>query len=1089
MFKKASIIKRMKVLRLLFGQILLVILTFALMVFASYSFSNNVWFLAALGLILAAVLSAGLILIHIARTKLEEKTFSIIQEKNALINLGNILDGLNALICVMDPETDELLFINQKMKDIFSIKENWKGKKCYKTFRKIEQRCDFCPYARLNSTPPDKDVIWERKELNGTYRAYSRYIRWLDGKKVHLQYAVDITDLRKTQDELVNQNIRLNLLIKGLNVALWDYLVNPEAEDLLSGENEIWWSSEFRQILGFTDGNDFPNKIGAWFNQVHPDYLENAINDVKKHFNDPTGKTPYDSVYLIKVKSGQYRWFRAFGTTLRDSENRPLRTVGAIEDITERKEAEREIAEKTELNQIMFNSAPVGLTMFDKNFRFVDCNENVLKIYGITREYYKDFFGSKAHSPEYQRDGSNSMEKAMNIINRLMNGENMKVEWIHLTPDGEPLPVELAMTRIKQGDKYLGLGYIYDMREQYKLKDEIEIALHKAESANRAKSAFLANMSHEIRTPMNAILGITEIQLRNENLSPEMEEGLEKVYESGNLLLNIINDILDLSKVEAGKLEIVQVKYAIPSLINDTVQMNRLHYGSKPIELHIDVDINTPLNLYGDELRLKQILINILSNAYKYTDKGEIKMSVCFERSNNMTEDDVILIFRISDTGQGMTEEQVEMLFNEYTRFNLEINRTTAGTGLGMTITKHLVDLMGGELIVESVINKGSVFTIRVPQKRVDDLVCGSELALKMKDIRFQSSAMLKKNRVLREYMPYGSVLVVDDVESNIYVTSGMLLPYGLKIDTAKSGFEAINKIKTGSNYDVIFMDHMMPKMDGIEAAKIIRSMGFKKYIIALTANALVGQAEKFMNNGFDGFISKPIDSRELNQLLNEFIRNKKSCEVVKTARLEQQESLYKENKIQKHELGKFFLLDAENAVSVLENICSKLNNTGDINDDVFDTYEITVHGMKSALANIDEEELSSFAFKLEQASLDKNITFMLEKTQEFVDALKMWIERYKLTDKENNNNAGIPQIGDISEEDMVYLKETLLSIKTACETLNKNEAKAALNNLMQKSWPEQITGILDEIDLHLLHSASKKVTATIEKNANIYNN
>ncbi|MCL2035417.1 MAG: PAS domain S-box protein, partial [Oscillospiraceae bacterium] len=649
-----------------------------------------------------------------------------IAEKNALINLSNTLNGLDSMISVTDPDTDELLFMNDTMKRIFRIEGDYTGQKCHETLWNFDKRCAFCPCDRLDVNPDDV-VIWE--EMHGTssriYRSYSRYIDWPGKKKVHLQNAIDITDLKQTQNDLANQNLRLNLLVSSMNVGLWDRFIDLSAE-FADGETEIWWSCEFRKLLGFSDENDFPNKISSWLDRVHPDDLSNTIAIMEAHLGDKTGKTPYDVINRMRLKNGQYRWFRSFGTTLRDDEGNPLRVAGATEDITERIEAEREIAEKNELNQIMFNNAPVGLTVYGENNKFIDCNENVLKMFGATKEFYSVFFGSKVFSPEYQPDGSKSIEKAYDIIKRVMNGEIIKTEWLHSTPTGDPLPVELTMTRVKQGDEYVGLSYVYDMRKQNKLKEELKSALYKAEIANKAKSAFLANMSHEIRTPMNAILGITEMQLQNEALLPQTEEALGKIYESGNLLLNIINDILDLSKIEAGKLEVLPVKYDIPSLINDVVQLTSLRYESKPLKFNLELDKDTPINLIGDELRIKQVLNNILSNAFKYTEKGTVSLSVFPEAEKDGGK--VVIVFRIGDTGQGMTPEQLGTLFDEYTRFNIEANRTTIGTGLGMGITKRLLDLMDGEIFVESEVGKGSVFTVRIPQKRVDQAVCGPEI-------------------------------------------------------------------------------------------------------------------------------------------------------------------------------------------------------------------------------------------------------------------------------------------------------------------------------------------------------------------------
>ncbi|MCL2184179.1 MAG: ATP-binding protein [Chitinispirillia bacterium] len=600
-----------------------------------------------------------------------------------------------------------------------------------------------------------------------------------------------------------------------------------------------------------------------------------------------------------------------------------------------------------------------------------------------------------------------------------------------------------------------------------------------AEQSSRYKSAFLANMSHEIRTPMNAILGIAEIQLRDANLTAESEDAFRKIYESGDLLINIINDILDLSKIEAGKLELIPVKYDIPSLINDTAQLNRLRYESKPITFTIEVDENSPLELLGDELRIKQVLNNVLSNAFKYTDEGRIELTVYCEPEGG-SEDDVTIVFNVSDTGQGMTEDQIDTLFDEYTRFNAGANRSTIGAGLGMSITSRLVSLMDGRIIVKSEPNKGTVFTVRIPQKRASSAVCGADLTDKLRNFRFQSMAVTKRTQFLREYMPYGRVMVVDDVESNVYVAKGMLVPYGLGVDTCSSGYEAIEKIKGGNEYDVIFMDHMMPKMDGIEATKIIRGMGYKRPIVALTANALIGRAEMFMRNGFDGFVSKPIDSRELNAVLNEFIRNRQPADVVETARRVQRETglgsaipaVRDTDTETSNELKASFVRDAQHAVNVLEKMCAKKIDA--LSDNETAEYTTTVHGMKSALANIGEKDLAFSALTLEQAGKDKNYPLMSSGTPAFIEALQILIKKTRPAQEAPD--------GTISGEDLAWLNERLLEVKNACGVFDTKTANAALDDLKRKIWPHRVKEALDNIAAHLLHSSFDEAAEAARK-------
>ena len=624
--------------------------------------------------------------------------------------------------------------------------------------------------------------------------------------------------------------------------------------------------------------------------------------------------------------------------------------------------------------------------------------------------------------------------------------------------------------------------------------NELVKAKEQAEQSSRSKNIFLSQMSHEVRTPMNAILGIAEIQLRDETLRQSTQEAFGLIYESGDLLLNIINNVLDLSKIESGKLELVPVIYNIPSLINDTAQLNQMHYDSKPIDFSIHVDGNTPYELNGDELRIKQVLNNILSNAFKYTDEGKIEFAVSAE---SVQDDTAMIVFRISDTGQGMTNNQLGRLFDDYSRFNLYTNRSVVGVGLGMSITKRLVDLMNGSIIVQSDPGKGSVFTVRIPQKRIGTAVCGTQPAEKLQYFRFQSTAITKKVQFIREYMPYGSVLVVDDVESNIYVIKGMLLPYGLQIDTAASGFEAIKKIKDGNVYDIVFMDHMMPKMDGIETTKNLRAMGFTRSIVALTA--LAGRAEMFLENGFDRFIAKPIDSRELNSILNELIRNKQPAKVIEAARREIENSRPAPDvpltAVRKaavsDELSGAVIRDIESAIAVLEALLPGANAAGGAfrSEADLSLFSTTVHGIKSAFANIGETQLSNAALKLEEAALQtaalpvaalqvaasngETSTLSME-IPVFMDSLRSFMEKMKRPEADNN--------AELSPGDAVFLRNKLEEIKSACEKLFLKDAKAAIAELKQKELPQDINIIISEISLHLVRGEYAQVVSAADK-------
>ena len=601
----------------------------------------------------------------------------------------------------------------------------------------------------------------------------------------------------------------------------------------------------------------------------------------------------------------------------------------------------------------------------------------------------------------------------------------------------------------------------------------------KIDKRTEQKSNFLATMSHEIRTPLNAILGMTEIQMQNRTHPPVTIDAFMKINNSGKLLLNIINDILDLSKIETGKLELVPVKYEVASLVNDIVQLNYIRYESKSIEFNIEIDENTPSILVGDELRIKQILNNLVSNAFKYTDKGSVTLSVsaeCIGRGGGAVI--VTLIFQIKDTGQGMTQEQINKLFDDYTRFNLEANRTTAGAGLGMTITRNLIELMFGKINVKSAPGEGTTVNIRLPQK-TDGIgirgIIGNEMSESFRQFKI-TNAIKAKSKFEYEYMPYGRILIVDDVETNLYVAKGLISPYGLEIDLATSGFDALNKIKEGIIYDVIFMDHMMPKMDGIETTRLIRETGYTSPVVALTANAITGQADMFLKNGFDDFISKPIDIRYLNVLLNRLIRDKQPKEVIEAAHkekaeLEQKGGINRNHQDIDFQLAEIFARDAEKAIKVIENCMkTKLDDVNDIH-----MYIINVHAMKSALANIGETELSAAALKLEQAGRENNIKLIKSDTNNFLETLNKVVGKIK---QKYVKNVAIED----TEESLALLHEKLKIIKEACETFDKKTAKNTTSELKEKTWSHNTNKLLDSIAEHLLHSEFEEAAALAEK-------
>jgi signal transduction histidine kinase/AmiR/NasT family two-component response regulator len=506
-------------------------------------------------------------------------------------------------------------------------------------------------------------------------------------------------------------------------------------------------------------------------------------------------------------------------------------------------------------------------------------------------------------------------------------------------------------------------------------------AREEALNSTRAKSAFLARMSHEIRTPLNAILGLSEVELQS-HPAGRTRLNLEKIHGSGSHLLEIVNDILDISKIESGNFEILPGEYEFPLLVGDVIQLNILRIGMKPVEFKLELDETIPVKLYGDELRLKQILNNLLSNAFKYTEEGEVCLRIDWERRG----DTARLTFTVEDTGRGIKREDLRKLFSEYTQIDAAANRRIEGTGLGLSIARGLVEIMGGTITVESEYGRGSVFRLCLPQGIVDETPLGAAGAEKLRSFHFMGGRQRNRGNLIHSWMPYGRVLVVDDIPTNLDVMAGLLMPYGLKVDTALSGREAVEALRKGEGrYDLVFMDHMMPEMDGVEAVRIIRKeLGAAVPVVVLTANAIAGNRELFLESGFNDFISKPIDIKQLDGILKQWIRDKQSAETLAEAG----EQAAGRGEHTPSDAGGWLLarpvagLDFSAALALYDGelyipiLRSFVNHTPPLlekmelpSEESLGDYTVKVHGLKGACTAVCAGEAAALAGELERAS------------------------------------------------------------------------------------------------------------------------
>jgi len=860
-----------------------------------------------------------------------------------------------------------------------------------------------------------------------------------------------------------------------------------------------------------------------------------------------------------------------------DNKHKPIGILGTGVNLSEFVNAVyKNYTNKAEL--YFFNAA--GEITGAKNIELVTTKKN------INKELNKAGFDIVAHAKSLE---SNEMQTLDTKLGRVAIGTIPLLGWysVALMPDSLSdyktnmtglfiaMMVVMAITFVIFNIFISGL-----LKPLHKTMEDLK-------AASKAKSDFLAKMSHEIRTPMNAITGMAELALR-ENIPNSAREHIITIKQAGNNLLSLINDLLDFSKIESGKLEIIPGNYQFSSLIHDVVSIIKMRVVDSNISFVVNIDCNVPNSLFGDETRIRQILLNVLSNAVKYTKKGFVSFSV----SGKITEDTAFLTIDVTDSGNGIKQEDLAKLFGEFVQIDMASHRGVEGTGLGLVITKKLVNAMGGDINVQSEYGQGSTFTITLSQKicspeplaaienpeeksvlvyeknkiyadsiayTVDNLgvVCHRvendyELREKLqaKDYTFlfvsysllvNAKAIIKELKskteivVLTEFgnvpsginldilvmpvhtisvanilngvsdrfsyssnenitvvqfsAPKARILIVDDIGTNLKVAEGLMLPYKMKMDLCMSGAEAINAV-TRNLYDLVFMDHMMPEMDGIEATKIIREMASKNPhyanlpIIALTANAVSGTKEMFLANGFNDFLSKPIDTIKLNAILAKWLPKEKQEKLITDAKIiDASDSDFEVPEIEIEGLdvkkgiamtgGTFenyartlaaFHKDGLQKIGEIKK-CLKTNN--------YSLYTTYVHALKSASASLGAHDLSEQAKELETAGKQENSEFIDSNNPQFLMSLEIILNH--ISDALNSLKKEETYV------DFDVLKSRLCKLKEALDALDFGAIDEISSNLQKFAQAPKIGETVESILQNIIVGKYEEAVAAID--------
>ncbi|PKQ61822.1 hypothetical protein BZG02_14440 [Labilibaculum filiforme] len=686
-------------------------------------------------------------------------------------------------------------------------------------------------------------------------------------KAVNEAYTDYDTDLKQHENILETCSVELFTLNKELQKTLQNKTeevkeTSSRMETIVNSISEIIFQTTFSgewlylnvawtKITGFT----IDKSIGVnAFEFIHPDDIKSCLLKLRTLIEGESNFCFIEG--RILTNSGSYKWCEATIRLAKERDGIKSGFTGTVKDITERKRLEAEKNKTEEKFKLIFEKSSVAY-LITKGSQFFECNKACLDLFGVSRK--EDFIGRSVadFSPQYQPNGALSLETARTWIEECKTKGYAKFDWIHLKENGSEFPVEIALNTVPLMEGTVSFVVLNDLSERKRVEQELIIAKEKAENATLVKAQFLSTMSHEIRTPMNAVIGVTHL-LSEDNPREDQIQNINILKLSADNLMALINDILDFSKIEAGRVTVEAVEFNFRNLIQNIASVFIPRSREKGLDFIVDIDPKIPVNLIGDPTRISQILNNLCGNAIKFTDKGNVQIVVSYQERYA---DKLKVKFEIKDTGIGIPEHKQDEIFQSFSQADSNTTRLYGGTGLGLTISKKLIEIMGGSIDVKSDLEFGTTFTFDL------HLIVSHHPQIKL-DFTVRNYRNLNKVKGLH-------ILLVEDNPMNVLMIKQFLKKWEITYEIATNGRVALEKVQS-DNFDMVLMDLQMPVMDGYEATESIRSLPGEKYqkipILAITASLFNEIHTKVLNAGMNDFVSKPINPEDLYLKIEKYV-------------------------------------------------------------------------------------------------------------------------------------------------------------------------------------------------------------------------